>query len=188
MHSMGKVLGVVVASLCLLGVIQIRPTTIKAAPINRAQSASSVQTDPSDEEQIRKVVTDSQFNETLIIYVNPATFDKDLLTKYWVPESKGGEAIVKVESSVQRLLSKRWHYSKDSANEVFEIRSLKIFPPGDVAEVRTYERWYVPTVDEEGKLVKERNSIIEYPVTYRLLKIEGKWLVMKSSARYNETN
>ena len=158
-----------------------------AACLLPARPAARVaQNTNDDEEEIRRVVTDSQFNETLIIYVNPKTFDKALLTKYWVPESKGGQAIVKVTGSVQRLLDKNWRYADDSVNEQFEIRSVRIFPPGDVAEVRTRERWYVPTIDAEGRLVKERESTIEFPVRYRLLKIDGRWLIQSSSASYRD--
>src|SRR2546423_1234679 len=132
MNFVGKFFCVALASLCLLAPT---PDTPKASALGQEQAASVTQTNSSDEEAIRKVVTDSQFNETLVIYVNPTDFDKNLLTKYWVPESKGGEAIVQVENSVRRLLDKHWHYAKESANEQFEIRSIQIFPPGDVAEV-----------------------------------------------------
>jgi hypothetical protein len=132
------------------------------------------------------VVKDSQFNEILLVYVFPSTFDKALLAKYWVPESKGGKAIIQVENSVRRLLDRRWHYAKESANEQFDIRSIVVFAPGDVADVRTRERWYVPMTDEEGRLVKERDSILEFPCTYRLLKIDGRWLIQKSSCPYRE--
>jgi hypothetical protein len=139
------------------------------------------QQDEPDEEQIRRVIRESQFNETLVIYVNPKTFDQALLTKYWVQEEKGGRAIIQVKHSVRRLLDRRWHYSVESANEEFEILSIKIFPPGDVADVRTRERWYVPMVDDQERIVKEKDPILEYPVFYRLLKIEGKWMLQLNS-------
>jgi len=158
-----------------------------ARTIQTIDTTKKTQDRESDDEQIRRVLTDSQFIETLIIYVNPANFDKTLLTKYWVPENKGGKAIVQVENSVRRLLDKGWHYAKESANEQFEIRSVTIFPPGDVADVRTRERWYVPMVDKDGNIVRERDAVLEYPaVTYRLVKMDGKWLVQKSSAIYHD--
>lgn len=160
--------------------------SVKASPNGNNHSVSSTQIGSTDEEEIRRVVTDSQFNETISIYGNPANFDKSLLTKYWVPENKGGEAIIEVENSVQRLLTKHWHYSKESANEKFEIRSIQISPQGDVAEVKTRERWHVPMVDDEGNLVKERESTLEYPVKYTLRKINGKWLIQKNSGPYRD--
>lgn len=150
------------------------------------QKASPERAAAGDEEEIRRAVTDSQFHEMLIIYVNPKTFDQALLAKYWVPENRGGQAIVKVQSSVQRLLDKKWRYANDSANELFEIRDIRIFPPGDVAEVRTRERWYVPMIDEHGRLVRERDSVLEFPVRYRLLKKDGRWLILTSSAAYRD--
>ncbi|HEX8397653.1 MAG TPA: hypothetical protein VF644_10235 [Pyrinomonadaceae bacterium] len=138
----------------------------------------------SDEDQIRKVVRDSQFYESLTIYTNPNTFDKNLLTQFWVPADKGGVAILKVNASVQRLKKAGWHYGKGSENEVFTIRSVRIRPPGDIAEVRTQERWYLPLVDEEERAVPNRNPIIEFPVTYTLRKIDRRWLIQDSSAIY----
>lgn len=138
------------------------------------------------EEAIRRVVRDSQYNETLVIYVYPSNFDQALLSEYWVPEDKGGKAILQVENSVRRLIDNGWHYAKESANERFEITSVTIFAPGDVADVRTRERWNLRLVDENGWLVKDRDSILEYPVTYRVLKIDGKWMIQKSSTPYHD--
>jgi hypothetical protein len=143
--------------------------------------AQRLQERESDEEQIRRVLRESQFAETLYVYEDPKNFDQEVLTRYWVPENKGGKAILQVLDSVRRLLDKRWHYSKDSANEEFVISSIKIFPEENVAEVRTRERWYVPMVDEQDHIVKEKEPILEYQVFYRLLKIDGKWLLQSNS-------
>lgn len=159
--------------------------SVASAPQNR-QAILRYQANESDKEEIRKVVNDSQLNEMLVIYVSPSSFDKSLLTKYWVPENKGGKAIIQVESSVRRLVDRGWHYDKESANEQLDIWSMIVFAPGDVADVRTRERWYAPMVDEEGRIVKERDSILAFPCTYRLLKIGGKWLIQKSSCPYHE--
>ena len=131
-----------------------------------------------EKDLIRQAITDSQAVETLVIYVSPKNFDHGLLTKYWVPANKGGKAIVQVQNAIRRLLDHGWHYSVDSANEEFDVRSITIYPPGDVADVRTRERWYVPMIDENGNIVRDRDSILEYPAAYRLVKIEGRWLVL----------
>ena len=147
---------------------------------------SGLAQEETDESQIRKVLRDSQFIEMLTIYTHPKTFDKTLLDKYWVPADRGGDAVEKVQASVRRLLDKGWHYGDDSENEQFEIRSLQILSSGDEAEVRTRERWYMPMVDEAGNRVKERNPVLEFPVRYRLRKIDGRWLVQWSSGPYRE--
>ncbi|SRR6266404_1556149 len=162
----------------------VKPT--KSLALQNRQGLLRLQPTETEQEEIRKVVKDSQFNETLKIYVFPSSFDKALLAKYWVPENKGGKAIVQVESSVGRLLDRHWHYSQESINEQFSIREIIVFAPGDVADVRTRERWYVPMIDDDGKLVKERDSILEFVCTYRLLKIDGRWLIQKSSCPYHE--
>src|SRR5262245_22074052 len=77
--------------------------------------AQRPQDSETHEEQIRRVLRESQFAETLYIYQFPKDFDREILEKYWVPENKGGKAIVQVLDSVRRLLDRRWHYSKDSA-------------------------------------------------------------------------
>ena len=135
----------------------------------------------TDEQQIRRVLRESQFAETLYVYESPNEFDDEVLSRYWVPANKGGKAIGQVLDSVRRLVDRKWHYSKDSANEEFVIVSVKIYPEGDVAEVRTRERWYLPMVDEHEHIVKERDPILEYQVIYRLLKMDGKWLLQSNS-------
>lgn len=182
MNYRGSMKGFALALMCAVFAVLVTASTGAFEECAPQQTASPA----DDEEEIRRVVTDSQLNEMLIIYVNPKSFDQALLAKYWVPEKRGGQAVVKVQSSVQRLLDKKWRYANDSASELFEIRDVRIFPPGDVAEVRTRERWYVPMVDEHGRLVKERDSVLEFPVRYRLLKIDGRWLILTSSAAYRD--
>lgn len=150
-------------------------------------SVAGVKTETAEEE-IRRVVTESQLYETLFIYGNPAGFDKGKLLEYWVPESKGGKAIVQVQNAVRRLLDRRWHYSKESKNEEFVIRSITFFAPGDVADVTTRERWYVPMVDEQGRLVKDREATLEYSIRYRVVKIDGRWLLLLNSTPYRDRN
>jgi hypothetical protein len=182
MNDRGRMKGFALALVCAVFLALV---TVSAGAVE--ECAPQQKASPTgDEEEIRRVVTDSQFNEMLVIYVNPKTFDQALLAKYWVPENRGGQAVVKVQSSVQRLLDKKWRYANDSANELFEIRDVRIFPPGDMAEVRTRERWYVPMVDEQGRLVQARDSVLEFPVRYRLLKIDGRWLLLTSSAAYRD--
>lgn len=155
-----------------------------SASQNREDGLSSLAIDAKEE--IRRVVTDSQLNETLKIYVYPSNFDRSLLGRYWVPESKGGKAIVKIENSVRRLVDRGWHYDKESANEKLDILSIKVWPQGNVADVRTHERWYVPMVDAEGMPVKDREPFLEYSCTYRLLRVDGKWLIMTTTVPYHE--
>jgi hypothetical protein len=80
------------------------------------------------------------------------------------------------------LLDKGWHYSeKESKNEAFVFLEVKIFPQGNVAEVITHERWYLLMVDEHDCIVIEVEPRMEYDVTYRLVKIEGKWLIQSNT-------
>lgn len=172
----------------LLTLLLIHPLlqSVNAVHVRVRPTRAVVQTSSADEEEIRRVMRDSQSTETLVIYGNPKNFDRSLLTQYWVPVEQGGKALQKVLDSVRRLVRNNWHYSKDSENEVFDIRSIRILPEGDKAEVRTHERWYLVLVDENEKRVKGRTPILEFAVRYTLVKMGGKWLIETSSAPYRD--
>lgn len=159
------------------------PRAVVFAQPQATRTQQQTQRSPeAEQEQIRTVLRDCQFEETLDVYGNPKDFDESILTRCFVPETKGGKAVVQVENSVQRLLEKGWHYStKKSANEEFVFLEVKIFPQGNVAEVRTRERWYLLMVDEQDHIVIEREPRMEYEVTYRLVKMDGKWLIQSNS-------
>ncbi|MDX2181534.1 MAG: hypothetical protein SFV18_18210 [Bryobacteraceae bacterium] len=140
---------------------------------------------PLDETEIRRVVRESQLFETLRIYVAPKAFDRSKLNDFWVPADRGGRAIQNIEAAVQRQISRGTHYGDESKVEMFEIFSLAIFSPGDYAEVRTKERWYVPMYRDDGSRVVERSPFLgPYQVDYTLRKIDGKWLIQSAGTPY----
>jgi hypothetical protein len=137
---------------------------------------------PFDEEEVRRVVKESQFFETLTVYTKPKTIDPGQLNEYWVPVEQGGKEIEQVQASIGRLLSKGWHYGPESKSELFEFRYVRIFDPGDSAEAGTIERWYVPTHNEDGSLVADRNVHIgPLQIDYKLRKINGAWLIQENT-------
>jgi len=140
------------------------------------------QAQETEQQQIRTVLRDCQFEETTAVYEHPKDFDSSIFTRCFVPETKGGKAVVQVQNSVQHLLDKGWHSSaKESKSEAFVFLEVKIFPQGDVAEVITHERWYLLMVDERERIVIEIEPRMEYDVTYRLVKIDGKWLIQSNT-------
>lgn len=181
-----KKLGAPIFSLLTLLLIYPLLQSVNALDVKVRLTGTSAQTSSAEEEEIRRVVYDSQFAETLVIYGNPKNFDRSLLTQYWVPVEKGGKALEKVLNAVRRLVRDNHHYSKDSENELFDIRSIRISPEGDRAEVRTRERWYLLLVDENEKRVKGRDPVFEYPVRYTLIKMDGRWLIETNSGPYRE--
>lgn len=156
------------------------------ANYNGVNNDNSVRNNENDEEQIKKVVIDSQMNEVLSIYVNPKTFSEDDLNKYWLPPELGGTGSERIKKSVKRLREKRWRYGDDSKVELFEILSVNI--SGDEAEVRTSERWFLPLYDYDGNRIMERNPYLSLGrVNYKLRKVNGKWLIQDTTAPYRSS-
>jgi hypothetical protein len=141
----------------------------------------TLQDDP-DKVEVERVIRESQLFETLTLYTNPKSFDKDQLSKYWVPIDQGGEAIKQVEANVRNLLNKRQHYGKESKNVTLAILSVDINPARDYADVQTRERWFIPLYDENEVRVPNRPPYYEgNPIDYTLRKIEGRWLIQSNS-------
>lgn len=150
---------------------------------DEARVVPIAQEDP-EKAEVERVVRESQLFETLTLYTNPKSFDKEQLSKYWVPVEQGGEAIKQVEVNVRNLLDLHQHYGKESKNEVFDIISLTINQDHDYADVVTRERWYIPLYDENEKRVTTREPYYEAnPIYYTLRKIEGRWLIQSNSTR-----
>ncbi len=173
-----------VALFCItIGIVVVRQTTETPKRLQVVPAEGRVEIrSPTDEAEVRRVVKESQFYETLTLYVNPKDFNKDQLNKYWLPSEQGGKEIKEVESAVQRLLSKGMHYGKESKAERYEFRYVRIFSPRDYAEVGTIERWYVPAYREDGSRVLGRNEYLgPYPVDFTLRKINGAWLIEEAS-------
>jgi hypothetical protein len=132
-------------------VLMISVLAIAMLKYNRANQSNIVEIHtPFEELEVKRVVKESQLYETLTIYTNPDSFDKSKLSQYWVPVELGGKEIKNVEAAVDRLLKKGWRYETASRVELFEYRYVKVFAPGDYAEVGTIERWYLPTCKEDG--------------------------------------
>src|SRR5215467_88299 len=112
---------------------------------------------PFEEQEVKRVVTESQVYETLTIYTDPKSFDSSQLAEYWVPEQLGGKEIKVVQTAVNHLLEQGWRYEKGSRVELFQFRYIKVFAPGDHAEAGTIERWYIPTCREDGSRVLDKN-------------------------------
>jgi hypothetical protein len=186
MKTSYKKFGITIFPLLTLLLIYPLFQSVNALEVKLRLSRTSVQTSSADEEEIKRVVHDSQFAETLVIYGNPKNFDRSLLTQYWVPVEKGGKALEAVLNAIRRLVRDNQHYSKESENELFDIRSVRIEPDGNSAVVRTRERWYVLLVDENEKRVKGHNPVLEYPVRYTLIKMDGRWLIETNSTKYRD--
>lgn len=137
---------------------------------------------PTDEAEIKRVVKESQMFEFLTLDTAPVAADESLLSKYWVPAEQGGKEIQNVRTSMTKLLSKGWHYGKDSRVELFDFRYVRVFSPKDYAEAGTSERWYLPMRHADESLVENKNVYYGvYDIDYSLRKIDGAWLIDEAS-------
>jgi DNA-binding winged helix-turn-helix (wHTH) protein len=138
-----------------------------------------------EESTIRGVLRDSQTFESLNVYVNPERFRRQELARYFVMPEFGGKAAQNIEAAVARQLQRGLHYGSDSKLLSFEVLNVRIPAPGDYAEVRTRERWYLPSYRSDGTRAPEKSPYFgPYEIDYTLRKLDGKWLVQFASNPY----
>lgn len=179
------VVGVTIALVLLLA-IDVLSVIIaqRANPIIPPGSKIEVQS-PEDEAEIKRVLRDSQMYESLVIYERPKDFDRAVLNKFWLSSEKGGKAMEKIEASIRRLLTKKWHYGEESRLEMLEYKYCRIYYPGNSAEVGTTEKWYLPVYHENGSRILEKNVFLgPLDVDYFFVKIDGRWLLQSNNAPY----
>lgn len=173
-------------ALVLLGAIIAMGTTLKSIKTDATRPAAllPVPIQPA-EEAIRKVLYESQVYESLIAYRNPKMFSRAELHRLFVPTKLGGKSAAQIESAVGRQVSLGYRYGDDAKLELFEVLHVRVLPPGDYAEARTREKWYLPVYNEEGSRVLHRNPFLgPYEISYTLRKINGQWLVQSATTPY----
>lgn len=149
--------------------------TVVPPPIDVATPA------PAVEEELRRVVRESQMFEYLSLYRSPETPQADFLKRFWLPTAAGGREIIKVEESLDRMTRQGWRYGKESKAEQFAVRSVRL-TGNDTASVETTERWFLPLYDKSGRRVPGKNSFFgPYDVTYLLRRVDGRWLIVDST-------
>ena len=136
----------------------------------------------NDEQEIRRVVEDSQKFESLVLYENPTEFDEVQLTKYWLPDTdfNADFDIREVRKGVQRLIDEGRYYGKETKPEQFEFQNVDINNSNDFAVVKTLEKWFIVEYRKDGTLLKTK-KVGPYFVSYILRKVDGRWLIEKSN-------
>ncbi|HEX8197850.1 MAG TPA: helix-turn-helix domain-containing protein [Pyrinomonadaceae bacterium] len=135
----------------------------------------------NEEDKVRKVVKDSQMYESLVLYQNPTSFDENKLKEYWIVESHNSDLdSARIGKSARGLIEKGIRYGFESKCEQFDFVSVEVNERRDFAMVKTIEKWFVPRYRSEGTLL-ENKTVGPYAVTYSLRKLNGKWLIEKSS-------
>lgn len=141
----------------------------------------------NDEEEVRRVVKDSQMYESLVLYKNPSSFKEEDLDKYWTTEHDIGLNYDRrrIREAVKKLIDEGRRYGDETKCEQFEFQTVNINTKGDFADVKTLEKWFVAIYFDNGTLQKNK-YVGPYFVSYNLRKVDGRWLIEKSNtARAN---
>lgn len=140
-----------------------------------------------DEEQIRKVVADSQEYESLVLYKNPGAFTEEQLDKFWTaePDVTSNADRNRIRQAVKKLADEGRRYGDETRCEQFEFQSVEINADKNFAVVRTLEKWFIAAYFADGTLQKNKH-VGPYFVSYLVRKVDGRWLIEKSNtARVN---
>ena len=142
---------------------------------------------PNEESEIGRIVQESQLYESLVLYRDPKIFKEEDLDKYWTAEADINSNFdrKRIRTAVRSLLEKGLYYGSETKCEQFELQSVEVDVKGEIALVRTLEKWFIAVYRENGGL--DRNKYVgPYFVSYVLRKSDGSWLIEKSTtARAN---
>jgi DNA-binding winged helix-turn-helix (wHTH) protein len=131
---------------------------------------------------VERVLRESQHYESLVLYKHPAAFKEEDLDKYWAPASEAlpNPDRLRIRDAVRKMAAEGLRYGDETRSEQFDIQELNIDKDGTTATARTLEKWFVAVYGTDGTLHKNR-TIGPYFVNYILRKINGRWLVEKST-------
>lgn len=136
----------------------------------------------NDDEEVRRIVNESQLYESLILYRDPNAFKESDLDKYWTPELQTNVNYdrSRIRGAVKKLIEEGQHYGEESRCEVFEFQTVEIDKKNATAVVKTLEKWFVAIYQTDGTLLKNR-TIGPYFVSYIVRNIDDRWLIEKST-------
>jgi DNA-binding winged helix-turn-helix (wHTH) protein len=141
----------------------------------------------SDDDEVRRVVRESQMFESLVIYRDPASFKESDLDKYWTTETDPNSNYDRehIRTSVRKMIADGRRYGSESKNEQFDFQTVDVAVDSQMAVVKTLEKWFIAEYKTDGTLIRNKN-VGPYFVSYVLRKIDGRWLIEKSTtARAN---
>lgn len=141
----------------------------------------------NNEEEIKRVVKESQLYESLVIYKNPKSFNEASLDKYWTAELEINSNYdrQRIREAVQKMNAESRQYGDGTKCEQFEFQSIEINQDKNLAVVKTLEKWFIAVYFDDGTLQKNK-TVGPYFVSYILRRVDGNWLIEKSNtARVN---
>jgi DNA-binding winged helix-turn-helix (wHTH) protein len=142
---------------------------------------------PSEADNVKRAVKDSQMFESFVLYEDPASASEADLDKYWLTDQFNDPNYDRhrIWESVEKLRNDGWHYGRESRCDQFDFQSVEVSKEGDMADVKTLEKWFVSIYQADGSLEKNK-TIGPYFVRYLLHKVDGRWLIERSTtARVN---
>lgn len=137
---------------------------------------------PKDVDEVSRVVKESQMYESLTLYRQPESFKESDLDKYWTAEAdvNANYDRGRIRDAVKKLINEGRKYGEESKCEQFDFQSVEIAASGNQAVVRTIEKWMIADYTTDGTLLRIKN-VGPYFVDYALRKIDGRWLIEKST-------
>lgn len=105
-----------------------------------------------------------------------------MLDKYWLSESDGQANFdrSRIRQAVKKMAAEGRHYGEQSECTIFEFEKVEINRNRDVATVRTFEKWSLEEIRDEGKTSKKK-TVGPYFVDYIVKKINGRWMIERST-------
>ena len=88
--------------------------------------------------------------------------------------------IREVRKGVKRLINEGRYYGKETKPEMFEFQSVEVNNTNDLAVVKTLEKWFIVEYRTDKTPLKTKN-VGPYFVSYILRKVDGRWLIEKST-------
>lgn len=145
-------------------------------------AATQVLKPNNDEEEIRRVVKESQMYESLVLYKNPTAFKEEDFDKYWTTELDVNTNYDRgrIRELVNKMIAEGRRYGDETKCEQFDFQSVEIDKSGEMALVKTLEKWFVAVYFNDGSLQKNK-YIGPYFVSYIVRKVDGRWLIEKSN-------
>ncbi len=135
-----------------------------------------------NQKEVERVVKESQLYESLVVYKDPSSFDEADLDKFWTTELAVNSNYdrSKIRQAAAKLAGEGNRYGDETKCEQFDFESVEVNANGDMAVVKTLEKWFIAIYGGDGKLIRNR-TVGPYFVSYILRKIDGRWLIEKSN-------
>lgn len=135
-----------------------------------------------DQDEIRRLINDSQRFESLVAYRNPSNVEEAKLREYWLDSSEIGTEVdlAKVRAGIARLVRDGRYYGPETRCEQLEIQSIDINAAHDLATVKTLERWFIDERLKDGRVFANK-TVGPYFVFYIVRKVDGRWKIERSN-------